>query len=56
MVFTRRQSQILTNMFNNININQKVHMSADPPVNYVLRLFEGNINPRDQQGIKLYLQ
>ena len=25
-------------------------------VNYVLSLFEGNINPGDPQGVKLYIQ
>ena len=29
---------------------------ADPAVNYVLNSFEGNINPGDPQGLKLYLQ
>ena len=39
-----------------MNINQQVKMDADTAVNYVLILFEGNINTVDQQGIKLYLQ
>ena len=30
--------------------------TADPAVNYVLSSFEGNINPGDPQGLKLYHQ
>ena len=54
MVLTRRKSQILINKFHNLSINQQVQMAA--PVKYVLRSFEGNINPGYPQGIKLYLQ
>ena len=54
MVLNIRQSQLLINQFNNININQQVHM-ADP-IKYVLRPFEGNINPGYPTGIKLYIK
>ena len=49
----RIQAQIIINQFINININQQVHMAA---VNYVLVSFEGNINPGDATGIKIYIQ
>ena len=49
------QAQILINQFNNLSINQQVHM-AYPVVNYVIIPFEGNIHPVDPQGIKFYLQ
>ena len=55
MVKTISQAQILINQFNNLSINQQVHI-ASPVVNYVLRKYEGNLNPGDPQGIKLYLQ
>ena len=50
MVVTISQAQILKNKFNNSNINQQVQMDA-PVVNYVIRQFEGNINPGYPQGI-----
>ena len=53
---TRIQAQILINQFNNLNINQKFQMTAATAVNYVLIPFEGNINPGNQQGIKIYFQ
>ena len=53
MVVTRSQAQILINKFSNINTNQQVHM-AGTFVNYVIISFEGNINPVDPQGIKIY--
>ena len=43
------------NQFNNLNINQQVHMAA-PVMNYVLRPFEGNIDTGYPQGIKIYPQ
>ena len=53
MVLTSLQAQTLINWFNHININKSVHMAA---VNYVFIPFEGNINPGDPTGLKLYLQ
>ena len=53
MVLTILQAQTLINRFNHLVINQPVHILS---VNYVLRPFEGNINPRYPMGIKLYLQ
>ena len=50
----RRQAQLLINQFNNLNINTHVLMSD--PINYVFSPFEGNLNPEDPMGIKLYLQ
>ena len=55
MALTSLQTQIFINKFNNLNTNQQVQM-ASPAVNYVLRPFEGNINPVYITGIKLYLQ
>ena len=49
-----RQSQILINQFNNLNINQQFHMES--PINYDLSPFEGNINHGYPMGVKLYLQ
>ena len=54
MVLERRQSHLIINQFNNININKQVHM--DTTINYVLSTFEGNINPGDPTRLKLYLQ
>ena len=54
MVLTRRQAKILINQFNNLSINQQVHMVV--PVNYVLSPFKSNINLGYPRGIKLYLQ
>ena len=54
-MLTRIKSQILINKFNNLSVNQQVHM-VDPVVNYVLRPFEGNNNPEYPQGIKIYIQ
>ena len=55
MVLTRRQKKLLISLFNNLNVNPQVqNMSA--AVKYVLKPFEGGINPKDPQGIKLYLQ
>ena len=54
MFLPRRQAQLVTNQFNNLNNNQQVHMAA--PINYVLIPFEGNINPGGPKGLKLYLQ
>ena len=53
MVLTIRQAPLLINQFNHLNINQPVQIS---PVNYMLSPFEGNINPGDSTGIKLYFQ
>ena len=54
IVLTRIKAQLLVNQFNDLNIiHQLVQMAA---VNYVLRPFEGNINPRDSIVIKLYLR
>ena len=54
MFLTRRKSYIIVNQFNNLSDNQKVHMVD--PLNYVLAPFEGNINPGDPRGTKLYLR
>ena len=54
MVFTIIQLQILLAQLNNLNPNQPVHM--EDTVNYVIISFEGNTNPVDTQGIKIYLQ
>ena len=58
MVLTR--SQVLTIMvpFNNKSIqeNKPVQIMASPQVNYLLIPSEGNINPREPQVIKIYLQ
>ena len=54
MVLTIREAHLLINKFNNLNINQQVHMSD--PINYVLSQLEGNINTGYTMGIKLYLQ
>ena len=56
MVLMIRQSQILINKSNNLSTNQQVQMDAAPAVNYVIILFEGNINPEYPQGLKIYLQ
>ena len=53
MSLTILQAQTLINRFNHLNINHQVHMAA---VNYALIPFEGNINPGDPKGIKLYIQ
>ena len=53
MFLTILQAQTLIKRFNNIDINQPVQMEA---VNYVLILFEGNINPGDPMGLKIYLE
>ena len=53
MVLKRRQSQLLINQFNHLNINQPVHMAG---VNSVLIPFEGGINHGDPTGIKTFLQ
>ena len=53
MVLTSLQAQPLIKSFNNLNTNQPVQTEA---VNYVLIPFEGNINPGDPTGLKLYLQ
>ena len=55
MVKIRKQSQIAINQFSNLSTNQQVKM-ADSIVNYFLSPFEGNINTRYLQGLKLYLQ
>ena len=53
MALTRRQAQLLMNKFNHLNIiNKPVHMEV---MNYALIQFEGNINPGDPTGLKLYL-
>ena len=54
MVLTRIQTQLLTNQFNIIGINQQVHMAA--PTNYVIIPFEGKINTGYTTGLKLYRQ
>ena len=54
MVLTIREAHLLINKFNNLNINQQVHMSD--PINYVLSHVVGNINTGYTMGIKLYLQ
>ena len=54
MVFTIIQLQILLAQLNNLNPNQPVQM--EDTVNYLIISFEGNTNPVDTQGIKLYLQ
>ena len=54
MVLTIRGSKLLINNFNNLNINKQVHM--DDPINYGLSQIEGNINPGDPTGVKLYIQ
>ena len=53
MVLTILQAQTLINWFKHLNINRPVRM-AD--LNDVLITFEGNINPGDLMGTKLYLQ
>ena len=55
MFLTRRQAHVRINKFNKLNTNQQVNIN-DPVVNYVLRKFEGNIYPRNPQGIKIYPQ
>ena len=47
------QAQALINWFNHLNVDQPVQM-AD--VNHMIIPFEGNINPGDPTGLKLYLQ
>ena len=54
MVLTRRQQQNLISKFEKLTVNQKVYNMA--AVNYVLRPSKGNINPRNSQGLKIYLQ
>ena len=54
-MLTRRQAQILINHFNSLFINQQFQMVA-LVVNNVISPFDGNINPVDSQGIKLYFQ
>ena len=51
---TRRQVHILINIFNNLSDNKIFQMAA--PVNYLLRLFEGNINTGYPKGLKIDLQ
>ena len=53
MVLIILQAQRLIHSFNHININQPVHMTA---ANNVLIPLEGNINPWNPTGIKLYYQ
>ena len=53
MFLTILQAQTLIKRFNNLDINKPVHTEA---VNYVLILFEGNINHGDPTGLKLYLE
>ena len=53
MVLVSLQVQKPINLFNHINSNKLVQTEA---VNYVLIPFEGNINPEDPTGIRLYLQ
>ena len=55
MVLTIRQAQILIYQFNNLNLNQPVQI-ASAVVSYVISPFEGNINHRYPQGLKIYLQ
>ena len=55
MVLTKRQSQIIINQFNNLNLNQPVQM-ADPVLNYVLSPLERNTNPGYPQGFKICIQ
>ena len=47
------QEQLLISWFNNLNVNPQVQYMVST-VNYVISPFEGNINPRDPQGLKLY--
>ena len=53
MVFTSLQAQKFINQFNDLDINQPVHMAA---VNYVLSPFEGNTIPGDPTRLKTDLQ
>ena len=53
MFLTRLQEQTLIKQFNHIYMNQLVQIAS---VNYVLRPFEGNINPGDPKAIKIYPQ
>ena len=53
MALTSLQTKTLINCFNHLNINQPVQIAV---VNYVLRPFEGKINPGYPKGLKLYLQ
>ena len=55
MVVIRSQVQILINQFNNLSTNHQVQMFT-PVLKYVIIPFEGNINPVDLHGLKLYLQ
>ena len=52
MILTILQSQTLINWFNHLNNNTSVKMDA---VNYMLRPFEGNINPGYQRGSNFIL-
>ena len=54
MFLPRRQAQLVTNQFNNLNTNQQVHMAA--PINHVLSTFEVNINHLYPKGLKPYPQ
>ena len=53
MVLTILHTQKLRNWFNHLYINQPVYMIA---VNHVRIPFEGEINPVDPTGIKVYFQ
>ena len=52
MVLESLQSQTLINHLKHRNINEPVQETA---VIYVLRLFEGNINPEDPTGLNFFI-
>ena len=64
MLLIRIQVQSLIPPFRNLNINQQLQVQDKQPVQimeisqekYALTPFEGNIYPKEPQGIKLYLQ
>ena len=53
MLVTRSQAPRIINQFSNLFINKQVKMAATV-VNYLIRSFEGNINPGYPQGIKRF--
>ena len=54
MVLKIIQAQLNILKFNNLSVSQHVHNMVDS-VNFLLSPFEGGINPRDIQGINIYI-